>query len=123
MSNIELIQQRDQKIAELLDELAELKQQKSLVVDTNKMVDNFLSWKLPSDFSPDGGIRFNMYHLNGITKHEPAGTHLFHALSAWRSTAISATENLKLNNLTKETAKCRVKFVLIHFMVGKYLED
>lgn len=35
------------------------------------MVDRFLSWTLPEDFHPDGGIRF------GGGAHRPVGTNLF----------------------------------------------
>jgi hypothetical protein len=41
------------------------------------MVDRFLSWKLPSDFSPDGGISFN-----AAVKQEPIGTNLLTATQA-----------------------------------------
>ena len=45
-------------------------------------VNNFLSWKLPKDFSPDGGISFKA-DFNENTqypmKHEPLGTNLLHA--------------------------------------------
>jgi len=36
------------------------------------MVDRFLSWKLPSDFNPDGGIKYTP-----IAYHETIGTNLF----------------------------------------------
>lgn len=46
------------------------------------MVDRFLGWKLPEDFSPDAGISvkktFND-HLPTPTKHNPSGTNLFDA--------------------------------------------
>lgn len=49
------------------------------------MVDRFLSWKLPADFAPDGGIAFDpIIHLG--TEHqsrrEPVGTNLFTATQA-----------------------------------------
>lgn len=44
------------------------------------MVDRFLSWKLPKNFNPDGGIEFNRLANQG-TEHErarePTGTNLF----------------------------------------------
>jgi len=46
-------------------------------LDINKMVDNFLSWKLPSDFSPDGGISYEPYTI--APKWRPMGTNLFNA--------------------------------------------
>lgn len=57
------------------------------VPDVSKMVDRFLSWKLPKDFAPDSGIMFT-----GLRRHEegdcirefdshwwPVGTNLFTA--------------------------------------------
>lgn len=44
------------------------------------MVDRFLAWRLPENFSPDGGISFKPTfndHLPTPTKHEPSGTNLF----------------------------------------------
>lgn len=50
-----------------------------------RMVDRFLSWKLPEDFSPDGGISFNPSY-NEHTPHpmtrEPTGTNLLNASQA-----------------------------------------
>lgn len=46
------------------------------------MVDAFLSWRLPEDFSPDAGISFTRdYNQNTPypRKHEPIGTNLFSA--------------------------------------------
>lgn len=49
------------------------------------MVDRFLQWKLPQDFSPDCGISFKA-EFNEQTeypsRHEPTGTNLFHAIQA-----------------------------------------
>lgn len=47
-------------------------------IDINKMVSNFLSWKLPSDFYPDGGISFTTSYLPS-SPHWASGTNLFHA--------------------------------------------
>lgn len=49
------------------------------------MVDRFLTWKLPADFNPDGGISFEQ--LAGKDgphpfKREPTGTNLFTATQA-----------------------------------------
>jgi hypothetical protein len=44
------------------------------------MVSRFLSWRLPDNFSPDGGVSFepNFMRYGGITaRHEPTGTNLF----------------------------------------------
>ena len=45
-------------------------------VDLNAAVDRFLSWKLPKDFAPDGGISFDHKKLG------PTGTNLFDAIQA-----------------------------------------
>lgn len=47
----------------------------------NRMVDRFLSWKLPSDFSPECGISFNKkgYEQGRLETYYPTGTNLFHA--------------------------------------------
>jgi len=50
-----------------------------------RMVDRFLSWKLPADFSPDAGISFKPdfnEHTDHPMKHEPTGTNLFSAAQA-----------------------------------------
>lgn len=46
----------------------------------NHMVDRFLSWKLPENFRPDGGIIFS-HESNGM-KNEPVGTNLLDAAQA-----------------------------------------
>lgn len=49
------------------------------------MVDRFLSWKLPADFTPDAGISFRAEfneHTTHPMKHEPTGTNLFDARQA-----------------------------------------
>lgn len=49
------------------------------------LVDRFLAWKLPANFSPDAGISFKA-EFNENTdhpmKHEPSGTNLFTATQA-----------------------------------------
>ena len=49
------------------------------------MVDRFLTWRLPNDFSPDAGISFKA-EFNEDTalpmKHEPVGTNLLDATQA-----------------------------------------
>ena len=43
------------------------------------MVEQFLRWKLPENFNPDGGITFAPAYRNGTPqggKHEPVGTNL-----------------------------------------------
>ncbi len=47
-----------------------------------KMVDRFLSWKLPKNFNPDAGISFTPKYNVGTPyerEHEPMGTNLFDA--------------------------------------------
>ena len=49
------------------------------------MVDRFLGWKLPENFSPDGGVSFKKTfneHTAHPMKHEPSGTNLFDATQA-----------------------------------------
>lgn len=49
------------------------------------MVDRFLQWRLPENFSPDAGISFKpMFneHTAHPAKHEPVGTNLFDATQA-----------------------------------------
>ena len=44
------------------------------------MVERFLRWKLPENFSPDGGISFEREyntHTSHPMKNEPVGTNLF----------------------------------------------
>jgi hypothetical protein len=43
------------------------------------MVQRFLQWKFPADFSPDGGISFKAEfneHTQWPMRHEPRGTNL-----------------------------------------------
>jgi len=49
------------------------------------MVDRFLGWRLPGNFSPDGGISFKKTFNERTAhpmKHEPSGTNLFDASQA-----------------------------------------
>lgn len=57
------------------------------------MVDRFLTWRLPENFCPDGGISFKAKYndspevmkMLGLTepcRHEPMGTNLFDATQA-----------------------------------------
>lgn len=49
------------------------------------MVNRFLGWRLPEDFSPDGGISFKRNfneHTIHPMRHEPVGTNLFSAVQA-----------------------------------------
>ena len=51
----------------------------------NKMVDRFLGWKLPENFSPDAGISFKAEYNENTSypaRHEPTGTNLFDAEQA-----------------------------------------
>lgn len=43
------------------------------------MAEQFLRWKLPTNFRPDGGISFERNYNNGTVeggRHEPVGTNL-----------------------------------------------
>jgi hypothetical protein len=50
------------------------------------MVDRFLGWRLPENFSPDAGISFkptfNDHMPHGPQKYNPRGTNLFDAQQA-----------------------------------------
>lgn len=49
------------------------------------MVDRFLSWRLPANFNPDGGITFKAAfneHTAHPMRHEPMGTNLLDAAQA-----------------------------------------
>ncbi len=49
------------------------------------MVNRFLSWHLPENFNPDGGISFQQYGNVGTEhqyEHAPSGTNLFDATQA-----------------------------------------
>ncbi len=49
------------------------------------MVNRFLAWRLPENFSPDAGISFKPdynEHTARPMKHEPTGTNLFDATQA-----------------------------------------
>ena len=49
------------------------------------MVDRFLAWRLPENFSPDAGISFKPEFNEGTAhpmRHEPIGTNLFTATQA-----------------------------------------
>lgn len=49
------------------------------------MVDRFLAWRLPENFTPDCGISFKPNyneHTAWPAKHEPTGTNLFDAIQA-----------------------------------------
>jgi hypothetical protein len=45
----------------------------------NEIVSRFLSWKLPSDFSPDGGIKVDKHPMSPIYNIGLTGTNLFNA--------------------------------------------
>lgn len=48
-----------------------------------EMVNRFLSWKLPEDFNPDGGIKYNRTRFHVSPNMErPFGTNLFTATQA-----------------------------------------
>lgn len=49
------------------------------------MVNRFLGWKLPTNFSPDGGVSFAKTfneHTDYPMKHQPSGTNLLDASQA-----------------------------------------
>lgn len=77
--------QSEERLIELMDAaLAATQEGQKLVTD--EMVNRFLNWKLPENFSPDCGISFKKMHSEngpwGPQKHEPTGTNLFDANQA-----------------------------------------
>lgn len=46
------------------------------------MVDRFLGWKLPKNFSPDGGISYTRPNYHESVDATPSGTNLFDAAQA-----------------------------------------
>jgi hypothetical protein len=63
------------------------REQRSAITDDQikRMVDRFLTWRLPENFNPDGGISFKPT-FNEQTEHpmrsNPTGTNLFDAMQA-----------------------------------------
>ena len=52
-------------------------------VSVDEMVSRFLRWKVPADFAPDAGIRFNPNPLQTPeSPYWPTGTNLLHAEQA-----------------------------------------
>jgi hypothetical protein len=73
-----LLNQRSQfhAIASIADALEERNVQPNI----GQLVDRFLAWPLPKDFSPDGGISFkNEKDARGYAPAWPVGTNLFTA--------------------------------------------
>lgn len=54
------------------------------VKDIDRMVDRFLGWELPEDFSPDGGISYTPLYLTTGQRMKLVGTDLFTASQARR---------------------------------------
>ncbi len=67
--------------------------------DIDKMVNRFLAWKLPSDFSPDAGVTFNPGHITPSSPLWPTGTNLMTAQQARQMfeyvTAVESIEELQ----------------------------
>lgn len=54
-------------------------------IQIKHMVEQFLRWKLPEDFNPDGGVRFEKTGNTGTTyeyTREPVGTNLLNYAQA-----------------------------------------
>lgn len=73
------------------------------------MVDRFLNWKLPDNFTPDAGISFKAAYNENTpypAKHEPTGTNLFDASQATAMVRYMV-EGIPLDELAKgaETAR------------------
>lgn len=79
--------QQDQGETSVLPRGAHEAQERTVMQDQIKyMVDRFLGWKLPKDFSPDAGISFKAAFNEGTaypSKHEPTGTNLFDVAQAY----------------------------------------
>ena len=69
-----------------------------------RMVDEFLRWKLPADFAPDGGISHNFGHLTPTSPLWPVGTNLFTASQATDMFARCA--NSLIEDLARKDADC-----------------
>ena len=79
----QILQDMDQAHNRLQKRYAELEARLN-VPSIDEMVNRFLSWSLPDDFHPDGGIEFNRESAydhpdTGRHKFKPTGTNLFHA--------------------------------------------
>lgn len=46
------------------------------------LVDRFLGWRLPKDFNPDAGIRYERPNYHASIDATPSGTNLFDAKQA-----------------------------------------
>lgn len=63
------LQKLGARLADLLDEDQWVECEELLIEagalppDIERLVDQFLAWKLPGDFSPDAGITFNPGHI------------------------------------------------------------
>jgi len=66
-----------------------------------KMVDRFLGWKLPTDFSPDGGVTLTPSHVTPSSPLWPTGTNLLTADQARQmfEHAIGDEENNEFDRL------------------------
>jgi len=63
----------------------EKKEMKMTPDQIKHMVDQFLAWRLPDNFAPDGGVSFKAVYNEGTSfqgKHEPSGTNLLDAQQA-----------------------------------------
>lgn len=70
---------------ELQQRIADLTAPLTVKEQIKHMVERFLTWRLPKDFNPDGGISFKRYineNTNHPIKNEPVGTNLFDAEQA-----------------------------------------
>lgn len=82
-------------MSQQIKEAGERRRQRKEIVDNvvasgdqiNRIVNRFLSWRLPENFSPDGGISFKK-HGNEGTPHQyvnsPTGTNLFDFTQAYQ---------------------------------------
>ena len=82
------LQKLGARLADLLDEDQWVECEELLIEagalppDIERLVDQFLAWKLPGDFSPDAGITFNPGHITRSSPLWPTGTNLLNSTQA-----------------------------------------
>lgn len=76
------------------------------------IVQRFLSWRLPADFSPDAGISFKATYNEGTdhpARHEPTGTNLLSHAQA------SAMFRELLADITPHVSRAAIEAAIIQF--------
>lgn len=82
-NGITLVSFTEAQLSEFSEQIRALIDQPVKSLNINEIVNRFLGWKLPSDFSPDCGISFEQYSNPNNDRYkalrEPTGTNLFNA--------------------------------------------